>query len=291
MFGTINSNASDKPELDRLKKFRNKESLKEATDFLRNNNDEAAETLAREYKDRDGKTLGKKYEEAHEKNEEFPKVAYLLVLPILYKMYLQYKENEADAALNSKKDEYEAFLKSVVEKGKNDPAQIKEELEVYSKEKLREMSKKIIEKQSALFDEKMGTMDINQIEKVMNNLQTQISSNKGIDMKALATCLSEPVQNTQVAGPAKPNAALIAANQAQTSKWKTMNPNNAVANYDKELEKIFKGKTEGNTVDISSLKLTGLQDGDFVKLCPNSGCNKYVQITSRERNEAVLVGH
>ena len=82
-----------------------------------------------------------------------------------------------------------------------------------------------------------------------------------------------------------------AANQAQASKWKTMNPNNAVANYDKELEKIFKGKTKGNIVDISALQLTGLQDGDFVKLCPNSGCNKYVQITSRERNEAMLVDH
>lgn len=244
MFGTINSNASDKPELDRLKKFRNKESLKEATDFLRNNNDEEAETLARQYKDRDGKTLGKKYEEAHEKNEEFPVVAYLLVLPILYKMYLQHKENVAEAALNGKKDEYEAFLQSVVEKGKNDPAQIKEELEVYSKEKLREMSKKIIEKQSALFDEKMGTMDINQIEKVMNNLQTQISSNKGIDMKALATCLSEPVQNVQVSGPAKVNADKLKEDRRAYDCTRMSNGDELIKSVNEKLQ-------EGGNVDIT----------------------------------------
>ena len=273
MFGTINSNASDKPELDRLKKFRNKESLKEATDFLQNNNDEKAETLAREYKDRDGKTLGKKYEEAHEKNEEFPVVAYLLVLPILYKMYLQHKENVAEAALNSKKDEYEAFLKSVVEKGKNDPAQIKEELNTYSKEKLREMSKKIIEKQSALFDEKMGTMDINQIEKVMNNLQTQISSNKGIDMKALATCLSEPVQNTQVAGPAKVNA----------DKLKEIHAEDCTLVKDKKtlIDAFTKKMLEGKniTLDYGQLIFLGLGDGAVHPL----ECNQNIKVGIKQK--------
>ncbi len=284
MFGTINSNASDKPELDRLKKFRNKESLKEATDFLRNNNDEAAETLAREYKDRDGKTLGKKYEEAHEKNEEFPKVAYLLVLPILYKMYLQYKENEADAALNSKKDEYEAFLKSVVEKGKNDPAQIKEELEVYSKEKLREMSKKIIEKQSALFDEKMGTMDINQIEKVMNNLQTQISSNKGIDMKALATCLSEPAQNTQVAGPSKPNANALKEDRRAE---------NLIQMVDKEiLNRAFtENMKKGQDVKVTQTQLgtIGIRDVNLVHTLTGNN-NIKVKVKGQDKDKNFIVG-
>lgn len=213
MFGTINSNASDKPELDRLKKFRNKESLKEATDFLHNNNDEAAEMLARQYKDRDGKTLGKKYEEAHEKNEEFPAVAYLLVLPILYKMYLQHKENVAEAALNGKKDEYEAFLKSVVEKGKNTPESIQQELDTYSKEQFRDMSKQIIEKQKGLFSDKIKELSLDEITKVANNIQAQISNGKDIDIKTLANCLSGPVQNTQVLGPAKPNADLIKADR------------------------------------------------------------------------------
>lgn len=271
MFGTINSNASDKPEFDRLKKFRNKESLKEATDFLCNNNDEAAEMLARQYKDRDGKTLGKKYEEAHEKNEEFPAVAYLLVLPILYKMYLQHKENVAEAALNGKKDEYEAFLQSVVEKGKNTPESIQQELDTYSKEQFREMSKQIIEKQKGLFSDKIKELSLDEITKVANNIQTQISNSKDIDIKTLANCLSVPVQNTQVSGLAGVNANALATLRTQQKKEISLGD----LAIDTGIKNAIHGKKGNMSIDDTfrhKLDLANIQVNETFNIKYNGGC-------------------
>lgn len=129
-----------------------------------------------------------------------------------------------------------------------------------------------------------------QLENRIKEMNSQITGYKNM-LSGNSLVTNTPVQTAKANVQAKPNPALITTNQAQERLWKTMKANNEVENYDKILGDIFKDKKIGDTVNISALKLTGLQDGDFVKLCPISGGNKYVQITSRERNEAVLVTH
>ena len=196
-------------------------------------------------------------------------------------MYLQHKENVAEAALNGKKDEYEAFLKSVVEKGKNTPESIQQELDTYSKEQFRDMSKQIIEKQKGLFSDKIKELSLDEITKVANNIQAQISNGKDIDIKTLANCLSGPVQNTQVSGPAKPNAnALKADRQAEdlTLKRDLKILCAAVQDNMNKNQDVILDNEQLSALKITATQQTCFQNNPNVKfgVKQNIGNNKFV---------------